>query len=1151
MPRIFDNIDHKLLPALQETLDVAYRADFCVGYFNLRGWREIDSRIETWTGADTDYRCRLLVGMHRRPEEELRAALSFRQEDNQIDNRRVVQLKQELAQEFREQLIIGAPTNADEASLRRLAQQLRDGKLVVRLFLRHPLHAKLYLLYRQDIATPIISFMGSSNLTFAGLSGQGELNVDVLEQDAAKKLSQWFEDRWDDRWCVDISQELIAIIEESWAGEKLVPPYHIYLKMAYHLSQEARAGLSEFYIPAQLYNTMFDFQSAAVKIAARHLNQRGGVLIGDVVGLGKTLMATAVAKVFEEDYLLETLILCPKNLVKMWEFYRDEYHLRAKVLSITRVLQDLPNLRRYRLVLIDESHNLRNREGKRYRAIQEYIQKNESRCILLSATPYNKTYLDLSAQLRLFVPENSDLGVRPERLLREIGVPEFSRRHQCPLSSLQAFEHSEYADDWRDLMSLFMVRRTRSFIRDNYARADEEGRKYLEFPDGSRAYFPARVPRTLRFAIDENDPRDQYARLYAEPVVETLNTLYLPRYGLGNYIHSRPKTPPNPQETIILDDLSRGGRRLMGFCRTNLFKRLESSGYAFLLSLERHILRNYIFIHALENGLPLPIGTQGAEMLDTRIEDEDADAVNYDTATLFDDHAGARDEALPPLPSGGLRSDADFAAQAAASYRLYATRFKTRFRWIRADLFIAALRKDLLADATALLSILCRIAAWDVTQDAKLNALHTLLATAHPQEKVLIFSQFADTVRYLEQQLQTQGIAHLAGVTGDDDDPTALAWRFSPVSNHQRDQVSTADELRVLIATDVLSEGQNLQDAAIVVNYDLPWAIIRLIQRAGRVDRIGQRASEIRCYTFWPAEGVERLIRLRARLDQRLRENAEVVGTDEAFFEGEAGAQPLLNLYHEQAGSLDDEQDTEIDLVSYAYQIWKNATDANPTLKTLIPKLSPVIYATKHLPDRSGVAGDLTACVPATPSAPAPPGVLVYLRTDTGNSALAWIDQDGHSVTESQYAVLRAAECVLDTPALPRQENHHQLVEAAVAHVLTERKTIGGQLGPSSGARHKVYTRLEAYARSLRGTLFENLPNTQALFKAVEQFYRFPLQETAKEKLNRQLRSSVRDEQLAELVATLYEDDKLCLVQQDEGNATEPQIICSLGLVTE
>ena len=183
----------------------------------------------------------------------------------------------------------------------------------------------------------------------------------------------------------------------------LIPPYHVYLKMAYHLSHEARAGLAEFRIPSVFGDRLFDFQAAAVKIAAHHLNKRNGVLIGDVVGLGKTLMATVIARIFEDDYGLETLILCPKNLVPMWEDYAHEYQLRARVLSLSRVLTELPNLRRYRVVVIDESHNLRNRESKRYRAIQEYVRANDSKCILLSATPYNKTYQDLSNQLRIFV----------------------------------------------------------------------------------------------------------------------------------------------------------------------------------------------------------------------------------------------------------------------------------------------------------------------------------------------------------------------------------------------------------------------------------------------------------------------------------------------------------------------------------------------------------------------------------------------------------------------------------------------------------------------------------------------------------------------------------------------------------------------------
>jgi len=349
LPRIFDNIDHNLLPALQETLKVSERADFCVGYFNLRGWKLLDQYVERWNGGENQC-CRLLVGMQRAPEEDIRTIFSLTADTSSVDSKMVVQIKSKLAEEFRQQLALGAPTNEDEAGLRRLAAQLRSGKLVVKLYLRHTLHAKLYLLHRSDYNNPISGYLGSSNLTFAGLSKQGELNIDVLDYDACRKLASWFEDRWEDRWCIDITAELADIIETSWAREKQPPPYHIYLKMAYHLSAEARVGLSEFRIPKDLQGRLFDYQVAAVKIAAQHINKRRGVMIGDVVGLGKTLMATTIARIFQDDYFLETLVICPKNLETMWQDYLARYRLLGHVLPLSRVLGALPTLRRYRLV---------------------------------------------------------------------------------------------------------------------------------------------------------------------------------------------------------------------------------------------------------------------------------------------------------------------------------------------------------------------------------------------------------------------------------------------------------------------------------------------------------------------------------------------------------------------------------------------------------------------------------------------------------------------------------------------------------------------------------------------------------------------------------------------------------------------------------
>jgi superfamily II DNA or RNA helicase len=1119
MPQIFDNIEKHLLTALSDAIGLSERADFCVGYFNLRGWRRVDHLIDRWSGGD-GHCCRLMIGMQKMPGEQLRSAMSLQGAERPMDQSTAVVLKRRLAQEFRDQLTIGLPTNEDEAGLRRLASQIGAGKVVVKLFLRHPLHAKLYLLFRNDPLSPAVGYLGSSNLTLAGLSQQGELNVDVLDHDACHKLAGWFEDRWTDRFCIDISRELAEIVNQSWARPEPIPPYHIYIKMAYHLSQEARAGLTEFRIPADFGNALFEFQIAAVKIAAHHLNKRGGVVIGDVVGLGKTLMATALARIFEDDHGFETLIICPKNLVRMWEDYRHRYRMRASVLSITEMHRKFSALPRFRLVLIDESHNLRNRDSRRYRAIAEYIATNDSRVILLSATPYNKTFLDLSNQLRLFIDEHQDIGIRPEKFIRERTENELLHM-QIPIRSLAAFEKSTHADDWRDLMRLYLVRRTRSFIQENYAGFDpERQRKYLVFADGTRSYFPDRIPKTITFTIDDKNPNDPYALLFSDDVVQSVNDLSLPRYGLGNYRKAKPPKPATPEEARLLADLSRAGSRLKGFCRTNLFKRLESGGHTFIVSLERHILRNFIFLHAIENNLPLPIGTQDVGMLDTWATDRDDEMEETETD---DDSIREPEESVGDLTVP--KTEKEFRKRAARVYRTYTEQFRGRFKWLRPDLFRTSLKQDLKNDAGMLMAVLGRAGVWNPDKDTKLQALISLLTHRHPADKVLVFSQFADTVHFLETQLTAHGITGLAGVTGSSEDPTAMALRFSPISNNQ--QIEPEDELRVIVATDVLSEGQNLQDCAVIVNYDLPWAIIRLIQRAGRVDRIGQQSDTILCYSFLPAEGVERIIRLRARVRQRLRENAEVVGADESFFEDDDADQAIQHLFTEKAGILDGEEDTEVDLSSYAYQVWKNAIDRKPELERIIPAMPNVVYSAKMY----GESGGSTE------------GALVYLRTAEGNDALAWVDEDGNSMTESQYTILKAAECRPNTLALPRHDKHHEMVKKGVRLVIETEKSVGGQLGRPSGARFRTYERLKSHVTQMRGTA----PTDPELHRAIEEIYRYPLMQTATDILNRQLKSGIRDPELAELVISLRQDARLCRISE-ESDIHEPQVICSMGL---
>ena len=252
MPRIFDNIDQSLLPAMRETLDSGGLERISASDISTCADGSRSTNWSTVGPADQGIVAACLSGCSDLPQEELRDALSVLKSEHPIDNQTAIHLKRKLADEFREQLMVGIPTNQDEVGLRRLAAQIRAKKVVVKLYLRHPLHAKLYLLFRPDPITPTVGYLGSSNLTFAGLSQQGELNVDVVEQDACTKLARWFEERWNDHWCIDISKELLEIIDQSWAREEELPPYHIYLKIAYHLSQEARAGLIEFRLPARL-----------------------------------------------------------------------------------------------------------------------------------------------------------------------------------------------------------------------------------------------------------------------------------------------------------------------------------------------------------------------------------------------------------------------------------------------------------------------------------------------------------------------------------------------------------------------------------------------------------------------------------------------------------------------------------------------------------------------------------------------------------------------------------------------------------------------------------------------------------------------------------------------------------------------------------
>ena len=334
--------------------------------------------------------------------------------------------------------------------------------------------------------------------------------------------------------------------------------------------------------------------------------------------------------------------------------------------------------------------------------------------------------------------------------------------------------------------------------------------------------------------------------------------------------------------------------------------------------------------------------------------------------------------------------------------------------------------------------------------------------------------------------------------------------------------------IRVLISTDVLSEGQNLQDSHIIVNFDLPWALIRLIQRAGRVDRIGQQSHKILCYSFLPQDGLERIIRLRNRLSQRISQNAEAVGSDETFFDGDPIN--IRDLYNEKSGILDDEEgEGEVDLTSHAYEIWNQAIKANPELKKKIANLPDVIYSTKEKHD-DGFEKD---------------SVITYHRNSQGTDILSWLNSEGKVISNSQTRILKLAECAIDTPPVSRLENHHEIVKKAVELAEQEALKTGGQLGNKASARYKAYGMLHRYFESVKNTLFD----TDALKKTIDDIYHYPLRETARDIINRRIKLGCNDEEISTLAIQLREEGRLCVIdQKQEDDIITPHIICSMGI---
>ncbi|HEX8509873.1 MAG TPA: SNF2-related protein, partial [Propionibacteriaceae bacterium] len=605
MTSLFDNLTDqtRLGFDLRKTLASFDQVDVATGYLDLRGWDQVADLLDSKPAPSATARptARVLVGMVA-PSDSAAMLASLQSDIQPVpigadihDFVKANERRDHLVRHLRTQLSRGLPTTAGKATLQTLKRQIAEHRVELKVFTEKPLHGKTYVFHRQDAHNPIWSYVGSSNFTGAGLYSNLELNIDVQDKDPNTKLATWFDDRWNDPFSLTVSDEILTLIEQSWADEQQPTPFEVYLKVCHALSQDARDGMG-YVLPASMSKLLLGYQETAVRTLARRVIRRGGTMLGDVVGLGKTLTAVATALMLQNAEDFSTLVLCPKNLQHMWEEHLDKYDVNGRVIPYSMAAKLLPELKRFHLVICDESHNLRNSGTVAYESIHTYVRRNNAKVLLLTATPYNLAFEDVANQIGLYLDDDDDLGIAPAAAL--IKDPQLPDKVDGKTNTLTAFRRSEEAEDWRRLMSDHLVRRTRSFVKrtaETELVAGPDGtmveREYLRFADASKFFFPNRVPRPLTHSFDEDDAA---ALMEADSTLDAIRALTLPRYRLAEY--DNPKAPHTPADTKALADIRAGRGNVSGFVRVGLFKRLSSSGHSFIVSLQRQRARNELFL---------------------------------------------------------------------------------------------------------------------------------------------------------------------------------------------------------------------------------------------------------------------------------------------------------------------------------------------------------------------------------------------------------------------------------------------------------------------------------------------------------------------------------------------------------------------------
>ena len=682
-----------------------------------------------------------------------------------------------------------------------------------------------------------------------------------------------FDKIWNDKEKLqDVTSMVIENITTAYNENS---PELIYFITLYYVFSEFLEDISEDELPneatgfkqSKIWNMLYDFQKDAVLAIINKLERYNGCILADSVGLGKTFTSLAVVKYYENRNK-SVLVLCPKKLAENWNTYKDNYvnnpiaedRLNYDVLFHTDLSRthgisngldlDRLNWGNYDLVVIDESHNFRNGTGthkntheNRYVKLMEKIMKPgvKTKVLMLSATPVNNKFVDLKNQLAIAYEGNSNLI--NEKLDTKKTIDEIFRQAQKSFNAWSELEPNNRTTDallrtldfdFFELLDSVTIARSRKHI-EKYYDTTEIGK----FPERKK-------PISLRPKLTDLSSAINYNEIYEQLMMLSL-CIYTPsNYIFPSKIQKYMDLTHNKGENLTQQGREQGIRRLMSI---NLLKRLESSVNSFQLTLKRmktHIDTTIEAINHFEE-----YGKVNIDMYEASDSDFDIDDGNTEYFTV------------------GKKVKIDLA-----------------------DMDYETWRTELMKDAETLELLTLMVADITPEHDSKLQELLKLLSKKienpiNPgNKKVLIFSAFSDTADYLYDNVSTYikdkyGL-DTAVITGSIDGKTTIkGFRatlnnvltcFSPLSK-DRDVLmpNSKTEIDILIATDCISEGQNLQDCDYLINYDIHWNPVRIIQRFGRIDRIGSKNNYIQLVNFWPDMDLDEYINLKGRVETRMK----------------------------------------------------------------------------------------------------------------------------------------------------------------------------------------------------------------------------------------------------------------------------------------